>query len=793
MCTSVDHNYGVPVKGIPPLLAVPLAGPVNITIKDLNGKLFGKTTATSQGEWRQTFCLDDGTYIVEFTGAFRPIGVGFKSTYNRPTPSISVTIAVPLNQDINLTPPLVGVGPAGPAGPIGPIGVQGEIGPIGPEGTEGSSGIPGSDGLPGTAGDIGPAGPAGSAGTQGTVGVQGARGDLGPQGSQGIQGSIGPIGPAGAAGTTGVAGSVGATGVGSGGGGSTEIFARVTTQSITAASQPITATDGSPYRLISSDAIYTLTAEPTIAVGRDGELILVKNVGSNNITLQDVNALGSSALRFTANTLTIEPGGTLSLIYDTTLGFWIEQYLLNPQSFTPSISNFTVDSSGALTHEWGDGTTSNDTAPVFVMTYIGAPSAASVTITASPDAGYPLVLSTPFLTDTGAQYFRSATRNGTRTFQVTATVSGTGGLTDTVIVTYRAPNYSGISTQTTNLTSSQVVALTHTLDTNPYDTYSVTAGASDYVWFGFVTGDAVLDSTLYFKISGERAKFALKDNPVSVTSTWLKVQNYDTYRSDLINLGSVSVVVQSSRPPSKRYVGKVGQNTQLSEAQIEALQLSDLVESPNGTFAAITTLGSGDYIWFCVPSVVSAPSHYGLQLDADGGGYQEAAFTAVAVQTVTNQFGFVDAAVKNIHSDVTELQAITINASTGTTWSLKTQAAAFNSRIYMGPAVNGTETISNSQILALDDTVDGQSNLQSTVPGTYSAIKITFGEFLWFCHPDTISDLATIKDQTTGFAIGGQYRNDVSHTDDFGIVTTYRCWRSTNSGIFPASNGVLIT
>ncbi len=179
MCTDINHNYGVSTSGIPPMLAVPLAGSVKVAIKDLNGKTFGETTATSQGEWRQTFCLDDGTYVVEFTGVFRPIGIGFNSIYNKPVTSTSITIAVPLTESVDLVPPIVIIGPPGPAGVAG---AKGETGP------SGIAGITGAEGL------SGPSGPSGEEGAQGIAGTDGPQGNSGPQGSQGVVGPDGPPG-----------------------------------------------------------------------------------------------------------------------------------------------------------------------------------------------------------------------------------------------------------------------------------------------------------------------------------------------------------------------------------------------------------------------------------------------------------------------------------------------------------------------------------------------------------------------------------------------------------------------
>ena len=35
-------------------------------------------------------------------------------------------------------------------------------------------------------------------------------------------------------------------------------------------------------------------------------------------------------------------------------------------------------------------------------------------------------------------------------------------------------------------------------------------------------------------------------------------------------------------------------------------------------------------------------------------------------------------------------------------------------------------------------------------------VTIAGGTYLWFCHPDAVPDLATIKDNATGFSIEGE-------------------------------------
>ena len=678
--------------------------------------------------------------------------------------------------------------------------------------------------------------------------------------------------------------------------GDQNFYDTVSAQSITSAATAITATANSPYRLVTTDANYTLTAEPTIAAGVDGELILVKNVGSNTLTLQDVNVLGGSLIRMESDTETINAGGTMALAYDSTLGFWIKQYLLNPQDFTPSIASFTVDGqSSALTHEWGDGSTANDTAPSFVASYVGTPSAADAWLDGAPANAF----STPYLTLTGAQYFRSATAGGTRAFQLNATVAGQGGLTsNTVTITYRALNYCGGLALSTGISDAQILALSNSaMDTDAYDSYSsINGSGGNYMWFccpaGYTDPNFVINSeragftkdststfiSLYLKsssydkfvsniadmgnpltlvtqssIGGRSIHMGINTSSTTLTSTnilslgqglvdadasytgWTTVtsgasdyiwvayptdytdpfvkgssgeragftvkqtafvhQNqygytdpngYDTMRSDIINMPDTTYDTQASQAPMLRYIGKAATTGPLSEATIEGLAQSDLTESGNGTFASIASIGTGDSIWFCVPNAISAPSNYGLAIGNGSSGYEQAKFTAATVVSVTNQYG-AESDYKNIYSDVSELQAVTINATTNTTWSLKTQSGVFGRRLFMGPHTDSA--ISSANILTVDDTADGVSAVATTVTGSY-VVTISTGEYLWFCHPSTMSNLFTIKDENP-LAVAGSYQSDVTgHVTDTGETVTMKVWRSDNTGIFPSGQQV---
>jgi len=196
MTTVVDHNYGTSTTGFPPLLAIPIYGVVNISIKNANGDIIGETRANANGEWNRSFQLADGNYTVEFRGRFKPIGLGPATIYHQTTTSITVPITVPLE---SATESIGEIGATGPGGPQGPRGEQGPAGGSGPQGEKGPIGPTGPQGIQGLQGSQGERGEKGTAGTQGPAG---------PQGAQGIQGAVGPAGPQGPEGPSGPAGTV---------------------------------------------------------------------------------------------------------------------------------------------------------------------------------------------------------------------------------------------------------------------------------------------------------------------------------------------------------------------------------------------------------------------------------------------------------------------------------------------------------------------------------------------------------------------------------------------------------
>jgi hypothetical protein len=467
---------------------------------------------------------------------------------------------------------------------------------------------------------------------------------------------------------------------------SVELYTERASQNLTAASNTISVTDGSPVSPITSNGNYTVSSAPTIANGRDGQIAILINTGSNTITLQDMGTLGGSNLRLGATTRALSPlRGTIELVYDTTMSGWVERSFNNVLTFTPSVSGLTIDGSSAITNREVASAASADATPSFVATYVGVPSTASIDIDAGggeiSGSDYPITLPSPYTslnsgtTPPSKAFYKGTSVAQVRTFTITATVSGTAGLTRNCTVTYYNSRYAGANTQSTQLSTAQVLALAFS-------------------------------------------------------------------------------EVSSSNPPT-------------------------------GTFAITTT--AGQYMWYAHRSAYTTITQFGITTTASGGyggGVERIGFSDLSTMSHTNASGFAE----------TFRQYRSTNTNFGASKTFTPSTSTVNRRIYMGPDTNGTDTITTGQILTLapSGTSTGTSRVASTVPATYT-VTIASGEYLWFCHPSAISDLATIKDNSTGFGVAGSYRNNISHTNDFGHTETYRCWRSDNSNIFPSGGTIVVT
>ncbi len=264
-------------------------------------------------------------------------------------------------------------GPQGPQGPIGPTGADGPQGPQGADGPQGVDGPQGPSGNDGNSieyywnatelcvrvvGDLtytcvnlaGPSGP------QGLPGVNGSNGVDGPQGPQGPQGPAGPAGPQGPQGNEGPQGDVGPVGcnnanflikndgtvaicseiyeddfqkVGIGTNapnakldvnGDVALRAKTLAQ-LTADVNNFFVDDKSFIRL-SSDALRNISG---LTNGSDGKILIITNVGVNNVNLQHQNMSSLVPNQFmfsTAADILLPPNHSITLIYDAVSTCW---------------------------------------------------------------------------------------------------------------------------------------------------------------------------------------------------------------------------------------------------------------------------------------------------------------------------------------------------------------------------------------------------------------------------------------------------------------------------------------
>jgi len=79
------------------------------------------------------------------------------------------------------------------------------------------------------------------------------------------------------------------------------------------------------YVTLTATASFTLTAAPTIADGQDGQLLIITNEDTvDTVTIQDQGTLASSNLRLGATTRALAPRDSIVLIYNSTIGDWVE-------------------------------------------------------------------------------------------------------------------------------------------------------------------------------------------------------------------------------------------------------------------------------------------------------------------------------------------------------------------------------------------------------------------------------------------------------------------------------------
>lgn len=79
-----------------PLGVVPINGSVvKIQIFNSSSAIVGETTSDSNGKWKKSFLLIDGTYKIIYSGGFaKPVGQGFYGTFTKPVSNQQIIISV---------------------------------------------------------------------------------------------------------------------------------------------------------------------------------------------------------------------------------------------------------------------------------------------------------------------------------------------------------------------------------------------------------------------------------------------------------------------------------------------------------------------------------------------------------------------------------------------------------------------------------------------------------------------------------------------------------------------------
>lgn len=85
----------------------------------------------------------------------------------------------------------------------------------------------------------------------------------------------------------------------------------------------------SPYVHIQGTSAVTLGATPTIADGFDSQQLIIINSGASTITIQDQGTLPGSNLRLGASTRALGTRDNIRLIYNATIGDWVEEAFVN--------------------------------------------------------------------------------------------------------------------------------------------------------------------------------------------------------------------------------------------------------------------------------------------------------------------------------------------------------------------------------------------------------------------------------------------------------------------------------
>jgi hypothetical protein len=97
-----------------------------------------------------------------------------------------------------------------------------------------------------------------------------------------------------------------------------------TAQTLSAATDTITAVAETKNLINGTGGSLTMTSAPTIPDGTNGQYIRLINIGAQDIVIQDQNTLPASNLRLTGTSITLTPRDSVLLQYISAVGDWVQ-------------------------------------------------------------------------------------------------------------------------------------------------------------------------------------------------------------------------------------------------------------------------------------------------------------------------------------------------------------------------------------------------------------------------------------------------------------------------------------
>jgi len=173
--------------------------------------------------------------------------------------------------------------------------------------------------------------------------------------------------------------------------------------------------------------------------------------------------------------------------------------------------------------------------PAFTATYVYSVTSASVI---DNQGNASAALTPPATSFNYNNSYTKTANNSTVLFTLTAN-DGTGDVTENRYFYWRPLVFWGVDS-TPASTEVFIESLSETaLDNNRNRTFTITAGAGEYICFAYPNSYGVAS----FTVGGFEGGFTLLSDSISVTNAYGVTQDYRLYRSDNPSLGSTTVVV----------------------------------------------------------------------------------------------------------------------------------------------------------------------------------------------------------------------------------------------------------